>query len=92
MEHDEADDGGGGQQFDAAASSPICGLHSGSKGRAAGYRMLSTRSSPVVGRRRVVHSRVSGFLSFWSKSIRCSHSVAAYYDSPLLLASLESSP
>jgi len=52
MEHDEADDGGGGQQFDAAASSPICGLHSGSKGRAAGYRMLSTRSSPVVGRRR----------------------------------------
>ncbi|CAD6235257.1 unnamed protein product [Miscanthus lutarioriparius] len=36
----------------AAASSPICGLHSGSKGRAAGYRMLSPRSSPMVGRRR----------------------------------------
>ena len=34
----------------AAASSPICGLHSGSKGRAAGYRMLSPRSSPMVGR------------------------------------------
>ncbi|RLN22609.1 hypothetical protein C2845_PM07G33290 [Panicum miliaceum] len=52
MEHDEADDGGGGLQSDAAASSPICGLQSGSKGRAAGYRMLSPRSSsPVVGRR-----------------------------------------
>ena len=50
MEHDEAD---GGQQLDAAASSPICGLQSGSKGRAAGYRMLSPRSSsPVVGRGR----------------------------------------
>ena len=36
----------------AAASSPICGLHSGSKGRAAWYRMLSPRSSPVVGRRK----------------------------------------
>ena len=36
----------------AAASSPICGLHSGSKGRAAWYRMLSPRSSPMVGRRR----------------------------------------
>lgn len=34
----------------AAASSPMCGLHSGSKGRAAGYRMLS--SPPMVGRRR----------------------------------------
>lgn len=33
-----------------AASSPMCGLHSGSKGRAAGYRMLS--SPPMVGRRR----------------------------------------
>lgn len=33
----------------AAASSPICGLHNGSKGRAAGYRMLSPRSSPMVG-------------------------------------------
>ncbi|RLM61291.1 hypothetical protein C2845_PM14G14230 [Panicum miliaceum] len=53
VEHDEAD-GGGGQQFDAAASSPVCGLHSGSKGRAAGYRMLVSprSSSPVVGRRR----------------------------------------
>ena len=52
MEHDEAG-GGGGQQLDAAASSPICGLQSGSKGRAAGYRMLSPRSSsPVVGRGR----------------------------------------
>ncbi|CAO2172595.1 unnamed protein product [Urochloa humidicola] len=38
----------------SAASSPICGLHSGSKGRAAGYRMLSPRSSSspaAVGRR-----------------------------------------
>ncbi|RCV28837.1 hypothetical protein SEVIR_5G440800v4 [Setaria viridis] len=54
MENDDDDtDGGGGQQFAAAASSPICGLHSGSKGRAAGYRMLSPRSSsPVVSRRR----------------------------------------
>ncbi|CAD6235258.1 unnamed protein product [Miscanthus lutarioriparius] len=34
----------------ATASSPICGLHNGSKGRAAGYRMLSPRSSPMVGR------------------------------------------
>ncbi|OEL30442.1 hypothetical protein BAE44_0008539 [Dichanthelium oligosanthes] len=51
MEHDEAD--GSGQQFPtAAASSPICGLHSARKSRAAGYRVLSPRSSPVVGRRR----------------------------------------
>lgn len=50
MEHDaDADD-----HASAAAASPICGLQSGgSKGRAAGYRMLSPRSSPpVAGRRR----------------------------------------
>ncbi|KAL6613904.1 hypothetical protein ACP70R_036174 [Stipagrostis hirtigluma subsp. patula] len=45
-------DGGGETITAAAASSPICGLRSGSKGGAAGYRMLSPRSSPVVGRRR----------------------------------------
>ncbi|CAL4945809.1 unnamed protein product [Urochloa decumbens] len=55
MENGDADDGelAGGT---AAALSPICGLHSGSiKGRAAGYRMLSPRSSSspaAVGRRR----------------------------------------
>jgi SAUR family protein len=54
MEHDDDAADGGVQQFAAAASSPICGFNSGSKkGRAAGYRMLSPRSSsPVVGRRR----------------------------------------
>ncbi|KAF8648632.1 hypothetical protein HU200_064677 [Digitaria exilis] len=44
-----------GEDHDGAAggSSPICGLQSGgSKGRAAGYRMLSPRTSPVLGRRR----------------------------------------
>ncbi|KAJ1286895.1 hypothetical protein BS78_03G387400 [Paspalum vaginatum] len=36
----------------SASASPICGLQSGGgKARAAGYRMLSPRSSPVVGRR-----------------------------------------
>ena len=51
MENADADDGGQ-QQVAGAASSPICGLHSGSKGRAAGYRMLSPRSSSMVGKRR----------------------------------------
>ncbi|CAO1940779.1 unnamed protein product [Urochloa humidicola] len=48
----DADDG---ELAAGAASSPICGLHSGSKGRAAGYRMLSPRSSSspaAVSRRR----------------------------------------
>ncbi|CAO1939944.1 unnamed protein product [Urochloa humidicola] len=45
MERADAD-----EEAAAASSSPICGLHSGSKGRAAGYR--SPRSSPMVGSRR----------------------------------------
>ncbi|WVZ67594.1 hypothetical protein U9M48_016648 [Paspalum notatum var. saurae] len=49
----DGDDAGAQQQVSAAAAaSPICGLQSGSKSRAAGYRMLSPRSSPVVGRRK----------------------------------------
>nr|CAB3460376.1 unnamed protein product [Digitaria exilis] len=52
MEHgdgDEDDDGEG--PAAAAVSSPICGLRScGSKGRAAGYRIMNPRSSPVVAR------------------------------------------
>ncbi|EES04127.1 auxin-responsive protein SAUR50 [Sorghum bicolor] len=53
MERGDDADEGGHQQVAGSASSPICGLHSGSKGRAAGYRMLSPRSSsPIVGRRR----------------------------------------
>ncbi|CAO1942876.1 unnamed protein product [Urochloa humidicola] len=53
MENDGGDADSG--ELAASASSPICGLHSGSKGRAAGYRMLSPRSSSspaAVGRRR----------------------------------------
>jgi SAUR family protein len=49
MERDDDADEGSGQQVAGAASSPICVLHSGSKGRAAGYRMMS---SPMVGKRR----------------------------------------
>jgi SAUR family protein len=45
------DDGYGGEQIAAAVSSPMCGMRGGSKGGAAGYRMLSPRSSPMVGRR-----------------------------------------
>jgi len=51
---EDDDDGGGGEITPPAAvsSSPICGLRScGSKGRAAGYRMMNPRSSPVVARR-----------------------------------------
>ncbi|XP_062187569.1 auxin-responsive protein SAUR50-like [Phragmites australis] len=64
-EHDGADGGG---EIPAAASSPICGLQSSSKGRAAGYRMLSPRSSPVV----------------WSEEVIRQHALdqhAAAYDS-----------
>ena len=54
MEHDGEDDDDSGEITPPAAvsSSPICGLRScGSKGRAAGYRMMNPRSSPVVARR-----------------------------------------
>ncbi|KAL6839947.1 hypothetical protein ACP4OV_029757 [Aristida adscensionis] len=52
MERGDDADGGGGAGGEAV-SSPICGLGSGSKSRAAGYRALSPRSSsPAVGRRR----------------------------------------
>ncbi|XP_062208722.1 auxin-responsive protein SAUR50-like [Phragmites australis] len=51
MERDGVGDGCGDVPA-AASSSPICGLRSGSKGRAAGYRMLSPRSSPLFGTRR----------------------------------------
>ncbi|CAL4895476.1 unnamed protein product [Urochloa decumbens] len=52
MEHDgDEDDDDGEIIAGAAVSSPICGLRSyGSKGGAAGYRMMNPRSSPVVAR------------------------------------------
>ncbi|CAN6349834.1 unnamed protein product [Urochloa humidicola] len=53
MEHDgDEDDDDGEIPGGAAVSSPICGLRScgGSKGGAAGYRMMNPRSSPVVAR------------------------------------------
>ncbi|PUZ64232.1 LOW QUALITY PROTEIN: hypothetical protein GQ55_3G127400 [Panicum hallii var. hallii] len=56
MEHGggggEDDDGGEITPPEAVSSSPICGLRScGSRGRAAGYRIMNPRSSPVVARR-----------------------------------------
>ncbi|TVU34583.1 hypothetical protein EJB05_16420, partial [Eragrostis curvula] len=51
MERDGIDDDGDDGEIAAGTASPICGMRSGSKSRAAGYRMLSPRTSPVVGRR-----------------------------------------
>ncbi|XP_066365169.1 auxin-responsive protein SAUR65-like [Miscanthus floridulus] len=50
--HMEHGDGGGDEDEvrTAVSSSPICGLRSFSKNRAAGYRMMNPRSSPVVAR------------------------------------------
>lgn len=69
MEHggDEGVDGDGdGDVPTAVSSTPICGLRSFSKGRAAGYRMMNPRSSPVVARivgehRETKHARTRSY-------------------------------
>jgi SAUR family protein len=50
MEHGHGADDDGDEVRTAVSSSPICGLRSFSKNRAAGYRMMNPRSSPVVAR------------------------------------------
>ena len=65
--HMEHGDGGGDEDEvrTAVSSSPICGLRSFSKNRAAGYRMMNPRSSPVVARigehRETLHARTRSY-------------------------------
>ncbi|CAD6334487.1 unnamed protein product [Miscanthus lutarioriparius] len=68
MEHGDGSGDGdedGDEVRTAVSSSPICGLRSFSKNRAAGYRMMNPRSSPVVARigehRETKHARTRSY-------------------------------
>ncbi|XP_066363648.1 auxin-responsive protein SAUR50-like [Miscanthus floridulus] len=65
MEHGDGGDDDGDEVTTAVSSSPICGLRSFSRNRAAGYRMMNPRSSPVVARigehRETKHARTRSY-------------------------------